>query len=69
MVQKEEGIWFLKDLIRQMWHKYMSKMEKNGAHKQLYNTVMWAVTRSAEESQNEEGQCESQLVRKGFWGD
>lgn len=54
MVQKEEGIWFLKDLIRQMWHKYMSKMEKNGAHKQLYSTVMWAVTRSAEESQNEE---------------
>ena len=46
----------------------MSKMEKNGAHKQLYNTVMWAVTRSAEESQNEEGQCESQLVRKGSWG-
>lgn len=44
--------------------KYMIKMEKNGAHKQMYRNVAWDVTTRAEESQSED-QCKPQLVRKG----
>lgn len=45
----------------------MSKMEKNRTHKQTHSDVTWAVTRSAEESKNEEGQCKFRLVRKGYY--
>lgn len=45
----------------------MSKMEKNRTRKQLHSDVTWAMTRRAEESENEEGQCKFQSVRKGSW--